>query len=67
MASFTMTAKGAGSNFCWRRWSPVPLKWLRWAWSKDSASDGPFSSPDFPLAALGGGGNDVHYQSRCFW
>lgn len=48
--TLTMTAKGAGPG---APASPVPSNGLRWAWLKDGASDGPFSSPDFPLAALG--------------
>lgn len=48
--TLTMTAKGAGPG---APAAPVPSNGLRWAWLKDGASDGPFSSPDFPLAALG--------------
>jgi len=48
--TLTMTAKGAGPG---APASPVPSNGLRWVWLKDGASDGPFSSPDFPLAALG--------------
>lgn len=48
--TLTMTAKGAGPG---APASPVPSNGLRWAWKKDGASDGPFSSPDLPLAALG--------------
>ena len=46
----TMTAKGAGPG---APASPVPANGLRWAWRKSGATDGPFSSSDFPLAALG--------------
>ena len=48
--TLTMTAKGAGPG---APSSPVPSNGLRWAWLKTGASDGPFSSSDFPLGALG--------------
>jgi hypothetical protein len=48
--TLTMTAKGAGPG---APASPVPANGLRWAWRKSGASDGPFTSSDFPLAALG--------------
>ena len=48
--TLTMTAKGAGPG---APASPVPANGLRWAWRKSGATDGPFSSSDFPLAALG--------------
>ena len=47
--TLTMTAKGAGPG------APLHLfhKWIEMGMEKDGASDGPFSAPDFPLAALG--------------
>ena len=48
--TLTMTGKGAGPG---APVSPVPSNGLRWAWLKDGASDGPFTSGDFPLGALG--------------
>jgi len=48
--TLTMNAKGAGPG---APSSPVPANGLRWAWLKSGASDGPFTSGDFPLGALG--------------
>ena len=48
--TLTMTAKGGGTG---APVGPVPSNGLRWAWRKNGASDGPFTSGDFPLGALG--------------
>ena len=48
--TLTMTAKGGGTG---APAGPVPGNGLRWAWKKTGASDGPFTSSDFPLGALG--------------